>query len=187
MQNLTNNMMSDFINSHLQLIDTNKSLLCLGKGKDGAEAIFFAELGLQIEVLDDSAEVLCELMRKAQEIYKDIAIRHTFITYWTPCENCYGTIVSAFFQIAKEEQTIMFEKIYTSLSKGGLFIGEFFSESQPHYKSGGPIEEDRLYGLKNTSDNIKNLPFVVHKLSQEVIFLKDGKKASVIRIILEKK
>ena len=180
-----------FIESQFYRFEKAERILCLGEG-EGRNAIFLAEQGVpHVEALDASFVALSRLRHFAKERYVTIALRHTLISHWAPHPNSYDAIVCSYLHLPKPEQKPLFEKIIYALKPTALFIGEFFSTSQRYFKSGGPLDEALLYDINHLNELFKSLPCVIHKLSQEVIVLREGAKhigeGSVIRVVLEKK
>ncbi|ACZ13256.1 class I SAM-dependent methyltransferase [Sulfurospirillum deleyianum] len=179
-----------FIESQFYRMEKAKRVLCLGEG-EGRNALFLAEQGIpHVEALDASFVALSRLRHLAKERYVAITLCHTLIAYWSPRKESYDAIVCSYLHLQKPEQKLLFEKIIDALKPKGVFIGEFFSTSQRHFKSGGPMDEDLLYDINHLSHLLKSLPCLIRKLSQEVIRLEEGTKhvgeASVIRMVIEK-
>lgn len=179
---------NDFVKEHTDLLVNAKSILCLAEG-EGRNAIYLADMGLNVEALDASDVALLKLRKRAKEHYVGIQVRHTLLEYWQP-QNRYDAVVCTYLQLPKNNQFLLFEKAMAALMPEGIFIAELFSESQIHFHSGGPKNSDLLYDINDILDCIKKLPCKALKLSQEVIMLNEGEahvgRASVIRIILKK-
>lgn len=177
-----------FVKEYSELLLPLGTLLYLGVN-ESETAIFLADKGLCVEALDMFDVPLMQLRKKAREHYLYIKARHTHLVYWNP--SCsYGAVVCSYFHVPKKEQKMLFEKCFDALKEGGVFMAEFFSESQVTFHSGGPSHIGLLYDFNDISTILKTLPCHLLKLSQEVIPLKEGGKhherASVIRIIARK-
>jgi len=179
---------NNFIEQNSSLIGQNTIVLCLGEG-EGRNAIFLAKKGCQVEALDASDIGLQKLQKRALEEDLAITIRHTLLENWQPARK-YDVILSTFTHLHKKQQKEMFVKALDGLKDGGYFIAEFFSVDQINFKSGGPKDINLLYQLDEVYGFLKILPCTIHKLSQEIVTLHEGKghngKASVIRIIIQK-
>jgi len=177
-----------FIKEHVDLLVHAKRCICLGEG-EGRNAVYLADLGLNVEALDASDVALAKLRKRAKEHYVAIKTRHTLLEYWQP-EPIYDAVVCTYLDLAKNEQMMLFEKAVAALAPEGIFIAELFSESQIHFNSGGPKNALLLYDINAIIAWIKRLPCKVLKLSQEIVMLNEGTqhvgRASVIRIILKK-
>lgn len=180
---------NNFVKENVALFKNMRKVLCLGEG-EGRNALFLAKLGLEVEALDASDVALFKLQKRAQEEHLFITLRHTLLEYWSP-EPLYDAVVCTYLHLPKNDQKELFKKSLQALKTGGLFIAELFSESQLLYSSGGPKERELLYEFDTTLNTLKSLPCTILKLAQEMVTLNEGEKhngrASVIRIILEKK
>ena len=179
---------NSFIEQNSLLLEKNSTVLCLGEG-EGRNALFLAKQGFEVEALDASDIGLNKLQKRALEENVAITIRHTLIENWQPIKK-YDAIVSTFMHLPRDMQQEMFIKSLDALKENGYFIAEFFSIDQLNFLSGGPKDEDLLYQLDDLYKLFSSLPCTIHKLSQEIIELEEGKghkgEASVIRIILRR-
>jgi len=179
---------NSFIKENSHLLEKNTTVLCLGEG-EGRNAIFLAKKGLHVEALDASDIGLKKLHKKA--LAEDIAvtIRHTLLENWQPAKK-YDAIISTFTHLERNEQKEMFIKSIDALKENGYFIAEFFSVDQINFLSGGPKDINLLYQLDDLYKLFATLPCTIHKLSHEIVTLKEGTghngEASVIRIILRR-
>lgn len=179
-----------FIKENAHLVRENSRILLLGEG-EGRNAIFFAKKdpSLHIEALDASDVGLQKLQKRAREENVAITIRHTLIEHWKPYGE-YNAIITTFLHLHVAKRNEMLQKAFDALCSGGYFIAEFFSQEQLHYKSGGPKDLDLLYRLDDVLHFFEKLPCEIHKLSQELTHLSEGKghvgEASVIRVIIKK-
>ena len=177
-----------FIEQNSDILEKNSTVLCLGEG-EGRNALFLAKQGFDVEALDASDVGLKKLQKRALEENVAITIRHTLIENWQPIRK-YDTIVSTFMHLPRQMQKEMFIKALDALKENGYFIAEFFSIDQLNFLSGGPKDEDLLYQLDDLYKLFSSLPCTIHKLSQEIIELDEGKghkgEASVIRIVLRR-
>ena len=177
-----------FIEQNSDILEKNSTVLCLGEG-EGRNALFLAKQGFEVEALDASDVGLKKLQKRALEENVAITIRHTLIENWQPIKK-YDAIVSTFMHLPRNMQKEMFIKALDALKENGYFIAEFFSIDQLNFLSGGPKDEDLLYQLDDLYKLFSSLPCTIHKLSQEIIELDEGKghkgEASVIRIVLRR-
>lgn len=179
---------NNFIEQNSHLLEKNSKILCLGEG-EGRNALFLAKQGFDVEALDASDVGLKKLQKRALEEDVAITIRHTLIENWQPIRK-YDAIVSTFMHLPRVMQKEMFIKTLDALRENGYFIAEFFSIDQLNFLSGGPKDEDLLYQLNDLYKLFSSLPCTIHKLSQEIIDLEEGKghkgEASVVRIVLRR-
>ena len=177
-----------FIKEHFELLSPLESVLCIGV-KESESAIFLADKGLRVDALDSSDIALLKLRKRACENYVAINVRHTLLGYWSP-STLYGAVICSYVHLPKKQQKMLFEKSFDALRNEGIFIAEFFSESQVTFHNGGPHNIALLYDFNDISAILKSLPCHLLKLSQEVILLNEGEKhairTSVIRVIARK-
>lgn len=177
-----------FIKEHLELLAPLDSVLCIGV-RESESAIFLADKGLCVDALDTSDVALIQLRKRARENYVAINVRHTLVEYWEP-STLYGAVICSYVHLPKKQQKMLFVKSFDALKEEGVFIAEFFSESQVTFHNGGPHNIALLYDFNDISAILKSLPCHLLKLSQEVILLNEGEKhairTSVIRVIARK-
>ena len=179
---------NSFIEQNSNLLQKNSKVLCLGEG-EGRNAVFLAKKGLHVEALDASDVGLRKLQQQALKENIAITVRHTLLENWQPAHK-YDAIISTFTHLDKDGQQDMFIKSIDALKENGYFIAEFFSVDQVNFLSGGPKDTNLLYQLDDLYKLFSTLPCTIHRLSQEIVTLKEGKghngEASVVRIILKR-
>lgn len=167
---------------------SSKRILCLGD-KEGSHALFLAQNGIHVEVLELSNEGVFDIYKHASPHCIDMKLCHTTLEHWKPTPFFDG-IVCTFVHVSKKEQLHLFEKCCEALYPGGILVAELFSESQKSFQSGGPKELEKLYNLNQTLRILKTLPFSIDKFSQEIIpYGKEEApraKASVLHIVATK-
>lgn len=177
-----------FIKEHWELLAPLECVLCIGV-KESESAIFLADKGLRVDALDSSDMALLKLRKHAHENYVAINVCHTLLEYWTP-STLYGAVICSYIHLPKQQQKMLFVKSFDALREEGIFMAEFFSESQVTFHNGGPQNIAFLYDFNDISTILKSLPCHLLKLSQEIIPLNEGGKhairTSVIRVIARK-
>lgn len=180
---------NNFIKENSHLLEKNATVLCLGEG-EGRNAIYLAKKGLHVEALDASDVGLKKLQKKSLEENVAITIRHTLLENWQPAKK-YDAIISTFTHLPRPTQKEMFIKCIDALKENGYFIAEFFSIDQINFLSGGPKDTNLLYQIDDLYKLLTSLPCTIHKLSQEIVTLQEGKghngEASVVRIVLQRR
>lgn len=163
-----------------------QAFLCLGEG-EGRNAIYFASRGYDVVALDASDIGLKKLETLAEEAEVYVKTRCVDLNEWEPSKK-YGSIVTSFLHMYKNERRALFDKIDSCLKEKGFFVGEFFSQNQLNYDSGGPKDLDLLYTIDDFLDAFPNCS--KHKVEEVEVELDEGKghqgKASVIRVIIQK-
>ncbi|EJF06293.1 Tellurite resistance protein TehB [Thiovulum sp. ES] len=162
-----------------------KNLICFGEG-EGRNAVYLAEKGFSVTALDSSEVGLKKAKDFAKENNLEIETILTKIEDFRTSEK-FDIAISSFMHIHSGLQKTAFEKIVLSLKVGGVFIGEFFSEEQLNFSSGGPKDIDLLYSEKEVREILSNLNCKIKKCEVEKTTLNEGKghigEASVLRIV----
>ena len=176
---------NEFLASNLELIKSQKKMLCLGEG-EGRNAIFFAKNGFDVTAIDASDLGLKKLENRAIEEKLSIKTVCMDLNLWKAVEK-YDVIVASYLHMYKNEREELFKKIEESLNIDGYFIGEFFSNKQLSYSSGGPKDLDLLY---TTEDFINYFQNCEKKVSEEIVNLDEGighqGEACVIRVVIKR-
>lgn len=177
---------NSFLLSCMSNFKKTQRFLCLGEG-EGRNAIYFAIKGFEVVALDASDIGLKKLEVLAQEAKVQVKTKCIDLNNWEPSKK-YGSIVSSFLHMYKDDRELLFKKIESCLKEGGFFVGEFFSTNQLKYESGGPKDIDLLYSIDDFSNSF--LTCSKHKIEEVETILDEGKghqgKASVIRVIIQK-
>ena len=176
---------NEFLASNLELIKSQKKMLCLGEG-EGRNAIFFAKNGFDVTAIDASDLGLKKLENRAIEEKLSIKTVCMDLNLWKAVEK-YDVIVASYLHMYKNEREELFKKIEESLNIDGYFIGEFFSNKQLSYSSGGPKDLDLLYTTEDFTNYFQNCK---KKVSEEIVNLDEGighqGEACVIRVVIKR-
>ncbi len=176
---------NEFLASNLELIKSQKKMLCLGEG-EGRNAIFFAKNGFDVTAIDASDLGLKKLENRAIEENINIKTVCMDLNFWEDNQK-YDVIVASYLHMYKNEREELFKKIEESLNIDGYFIGEFFSNKQLSYSSGGPKDLDLLYTTKDFTNYFENCK---KKVSEEIVNLDEGighqGEACVIRVVIKR-
>ncbi|PLY07368.1 MAG: tellurium resistance protein [Arcobacter sp.] len=164
----------------------SQRFLCLGEG-EGRNAVYFASKGYEVVALDASDIGLKKLEALAEEEEVYVKTRCVDLNEWEPSKK-YGSIVTSYLHMYKNEREALFNKIESCLKEGGFFVGEFFSTNQLNYQSGGPKDIDLLYTVDDFLNAFPNC--TKHKVEELETNLEEGNghqgKAYVIRVIIQK-
>ena len=176
---------NEFLASNLELVKSQKKMLCLGEG-EGRNAIFFAKNGFDVTAIDASDLGLKKLENRAIEENLNIKTVCMDLNLWKAVEK-YDVIVASYLHMYKIEREELFKKIEESLNIGGYFIGEFFSTKQLSYSSGGPKDLDLLYTVE---DFMGYFNLCEKTITEEIVILDEGighqGEACVIRVKIKK-
>jgi cyclopropane fatty-acyl-phospholipid synthase-like methyltransferase len=173
-----------FIASKIKSFPKGAKVLCLGEG-EGRNAIFLAKRGFEVTALDASDIGLKKLDMRAKEENLNIKTVLIDLNEWE-ADDKYDVILATYLHMYKNEREDLFEKIDDSLDVDGIFIGEFFSQEQINYTSGGPKDLDLLY----TTNDFKYFSLYENEIKQIETILDEGPghqgEASVVRVFVEK-
>ena len=172
-----------FIALKSKLFKKGSKVLCLGEG-EGRNAIFLAKKGFDVTAIDASDIGLSKLEQRAKEENLNIKTICIDLNDWNTNEK-YDVIVASYLHMYKEDRAKLFENIEESLNPDGYFVGEFFSQNQLNFSSGGPKDKELLY----LEEDFKNhYVFSGAEVKEQITILDEGKghqgEASVIRVLL---
>ena len=177
---------NEFLAACINNFSKNERILFLGEG-EGRNAVYFAKKGYDVRALDASDIGLKKLTEFAKEEGVNVKTTCLDLEQWRASKK-FGGILASFLHLESPLREQVFQKIEDGLKPGGFFVAEFFSKKQLNYNSGGPKDENLLYGV----DSFKGLfkTSIIHKLLEEEVVLDEGNghkgKASVIRLIVQK-
>jgi hypothetical protein len=179
-----------FIAEESKKFDKNSQVICYGEG-EGRNAVFLAKQHFKVTALEPSTIGIEKAKKLALINNVSINFVNSFVEEYSTRAN-FDYAISSFMHVPKESRKVVFFKIIESLKSGGFFVGEFFSKNQLKFNSGGPKDSNLLYSsteMKQLFYSFENCN--VQKCDEVEIELIEGKghngKASVLRIILEKK
>ncbi len=177
---------NEFLVSCINNFSKKERILFLGEG-EGRNAVYFAKKGYEVRALDASDVGLSKLQDFAKEEHVEIKTTCLDLEKWRPNKK-FGGILASFVHLESPLREQVFKNIEKGLKSGGFFVGEFFSKKQLNYSSGGPKDENLLYGLDSFKGLFKSS--IIHKLLEVEVELNEGNghkgKASVIRLIVQK-
>ncbi|AXH11204.1 SAM-dependent methyltransferase [Halarcobacter bivalviorum] len=176
---------NSFISSKIKSFPANSKVLCLGEG-EGRNAIFLAQRGFEVSAIDASDIGLSKLQQRAKEEGLNIKTICIDLNEWE-VEEKYDVIVASYLHMYEKDRDRLFDNIDESLKENGIFVGEFFSQNQLKYDSGGPKDKELLYKVE---DFKTHYTFSEAQVKEQITILDEGKghqgEASVIRVVLQK-
>ncbi len=180
---------TSFIQEHCTALQAPKKILCLGDTQ-GNTALFLAQKGIDIEVLEIEELSPLSIHKSIGEHYQPMRVCHSSLLTWEK-ENIFDIIVCTFLHIPKASQPSLLEKCFQALKNHGVLIAELLSESQKSLEPKAfSSESDYLFNFNQTLKALKETPFRIDKFSQEIIALKDEnlieKRTSVLHIVATK-
>jgi len=177
---------NEFLVSCINNFSKKERILFLGEG-EGRNAVYFAKKGYEVRAVDASDVGLAKLNQFAQNQGVTIKTTCLDLKVWR-AKKKFGGILASFLHMESPLREQVFQRIEDGLKSGGFFVGEFFSKKQLKYNSGGPKDENLLYGVDSFKGLFKSS--IIHKLLEEEVVLNEGKghqgKAFVIRLIVQK-
>lgn len=176
-----------FFKQELDRLTPGKILLpCEGEGRN---AVYAAEKGWHVDAFDFSHKGKEKCVELAKE--RNVTIGNFWVSTaedFQPFEAYYDEVGLFFCHIAPESRIPFHQEMVKSLKTGGRILFEAFPKEQLAYDSGGPPVEERLFDLKEVSEDFKGLEF--HTVERMVVELNEGPyhqgNGSVIRMIGEK-
>ncbi len=176
---------NSFIASKIKSFPANSKVLCLGEG-EGRNAIFLAKKGFEVTAIDASDIGLSKLEQRAKEEGLNIKTICIDLNEWQ-AEEKYDVIVASYLHMYEKDRDRLFDNIDDSLKENAVFVGEFFSQNQLNYNSGGPKDKELLYKVE---DFKAHYTFSEAEVKEQITILDEGKghqgEASVIRVVLQK-
>jgi len=162
-------------------------ILSLGEG-EGRNAVFLAELGLQVTASDTSHAGFQKMQKLADSRNVQVSERLENVVSGNWDDETWDGILNIFCHVTSEGRKIIAEKAAKSLKPGGIFLTEQFSKEQLNYTSGGPKDPDMLVSLEEFETEFSS-DFEIILLEKKVIYLDEGHHkgdGSVVRLIARK-
>lgn len=186
---------SDFARFCSEYMKQNEELLELGCG-NGRDSMFFSNNKLNVTAIDQSSVVI----EKLRNDYSDIKfIDDDFINTEVLEKNNFSYIYSRFtlHSITENEENILFERVYNSLNKEGLFFIEARSVKDEIFGLGEMVDRN-TYKYNNHSRRFLVFDEIIKKLKNlefDIVYSDENKDYAVykdmnpvvIRIIAQKK
>lgn len=171
------------------LIRQGGKVLCLGEG-EGRNALYLANEGHDITAIDAS-DVGLEKARKLTLSHgHTIETIHMDLALWHPEADQYDAVATSYLHLPQPLRKEVLVKSISTLKKGGFFIGEFFSQEQLAFSSGGPKDPELLYSVEDMRQNLEGLDAELLELAREETDLDEGVghvgPASVVRVVFKK-
>lgn len=188
-ESLYGTQVNEYVALKSSLLKENSKVLCLGEG-EGRNALFLAKSGHEVSAIDISPEAL----KKAEAILSEnnytIDLKVQDLITWKPKEELYDAVIVTYLHMPKNDFAKVFKSTIKSLKKGALVIGEFFSEKQLEYTSGGPQALEMLYTFESINASLQDETTEILELEETIVHLNEGVghqgEASVIRVVAKK-
>ncbi|GGG20709.1 methyltransferase [Lysinibacillus alkalisoli] len=136
-----------FIKSHVDALQDHKEIAAFAEG-EGRNAVFLAQKGHVVTAFDYAESGLTKTTQLANKNQVTVnTVLCDLINDDLPVQQFDGAIM-VFGHFHKTDQFHVLDKIMTSVKQGGIVMIEVYSETQLHYKTGGPPDQDWLYDAK---------------------------------------
>ncbi|MGG3281384.1 class I SAM-dependent methyltransferase [Paenibacillus solani] len=160
-----------FIADMHKKLDLTGEALAIAEG-EGRNAVFLAREGMNVTVWDYAESGLAKANRLARA--NDVQLKTELVDLeearWT--ENQWDEIVCVFGHFPKELRMKTLEGVKAAVKPGGYFLSEVYSPYQIPYRSGGPQDQQFLYGPEEFLELFADWR-IVHFFMGEV-FRKEG-------------
>jgi len=172
-----------------QYIDNNKAgnLLLPAEG-EGRNAVYAASKGWNVEAFDISEIARTKAINLASINNVSINYKICDILNYEVQTNNFDLIAIIYFHFQHSDIKFLFNKLFSSLKKGGCVLFEAFEKKQINFISGGPKVEKMLYSIDEVKEFFTN--FYELNVWEEKIFLNEGLlhngEAQVVRAIAKK-
>ena len=177
-----------FLASHADRLPEDGAVLDLAGG-EGRNALFLANQGYDVTLLDYSEVALEKATAWAEREGVSLTTLHADITTWAP-ERTWDAVVATFVHLPVQWQPRLYQIMQTALAPGGVIIAEWFRPAQraEGYTSGGPPDINMMV----TADDLRAAfdPQGIVHLKTTLADLDEGEghqgTGAVVRLIWEK-
>lgn len=179
---------NDFLRSQEQLIRSGgRRTLCIGEG-EGRNAIWLAQLGLEVTAIDLSPVGLKKAGERASRLGLSITTIVADLATWRFEPGAWDLIVSIFCHLPPDLRSRVHRGVVEGLAPNGLFITELYRPSQLTRGTGGPPDPILLASAEELKPDLDGLRFLhLEELSRDVI---EGRYhtgiADVVQIVARK-
>jgi 2-polyprenyl-3-methyl-5-hydroxy-6-metoxy-1,4-benzoquinol methylase len=111
----------------------------------GRNAVWLAERGLEVTVVDLSAEGIARALELAHSRGVRLQVYCADLLQWNAGSAVFDLVVAVYFHLPPAHRRDVHARLYESLKPGGHLLVEGFHKKQIAHSSGGPCEPDMLY------------------------------------------
>lgn len=172
-----------FVVRYAGMIPAGGSVLELGGG-DGRNAVYLAQQGHYVTLVDFSGTALQRAGARAQEPGVSLRLLQADVAGWQ-AEDRWDAVVATFLQLLPHERPILYRLVQQVLEPGGLFIALLFRPEQitEGYESGGPPVLDRMVTEEELQTHFSDGDIL--RLKPVVVSLDEGPHLSGEAALLE--
>lgn len=158
---------NDFLKAHAKQL--SGPVLSIAEG-EGRNAVFLAQLGLEVHGVDASEVGLQKAQKLAEANHVRITTELADLNDFLPKENHYGAVVSISAHLPLAIRKRLYPRLEACLKPGGLLLLESYSEAQLEKQTGGPKEIDSLMSREKLKREFSQLQIEhLEELDREVI------------------
>jgi hypothetical protein len=157
-------------------------VLSLAEG-EGRNAVFLAELGLQVHAVDGSSVGLKKAQRLADSRGVEIQTEVADLATFQPATNFFRSVISISAHLPGVIRSRLYPLIEQCLLPNGLLLLEAYSENQLCRNTGGPKDIDMLMSVSKIGREFPNLePVILQEIKREVC---EGKHHSGLASVIQ--
>ncbi|MBF6057585.1 SAM-dependent methyltransferase [Thiomicrorhabdus heinhorstiae] len=152
---------NDFLKLAIQRLNpqAGQRVLCLAEG-EGRNAVYLAELGLDVHAVDASKTGLQKARSLAEARGVEIGTEVIDLADYDLGEQRWDYIVSIFCHLPEALRVEVHAKVCRALKPGGHFILEAYRPEQIAFASGGPKDPSMMMDLSRLQCECQSLEFV---------------------------
>lgn len=177
-----------FLVTQAALVPPHADVVELGAG-EGRNAVWLAQQGHRVTVVDYATEGLAKATRLARERGVTLDPIEADVTAWQP-DRTWDAVVATYLHLPPPDRPTLYRLVQRILKPGGVFIAEWFRPEQitGGYKSGGPPSAEYMVTAEELAAHFSSDGILV--LEEVETELQEGTHhrgpAAVVRIVWRK-
>lgn len=148
----------------------------------GRNAVWLAEQGLDVTLVDLSAEGLARARELAESRKTTIHAIHADLLEWAWPREAYDLIVAIYFHLPPAARQRVHSQMTIALKTAGYLILEGFHVNQIQYRSGGPRDPALLFDEAILRDDFRSL--AIEELRVERVELNESRLHSGLAALI---
>lgn len=161
-----------FLKGQAQLLRPGLKALSVADG-EGRNSVWLAEEGLAVTAIELSPVALHKARRLAASRHAEVDFVLADILSWQWPHGGYDLVAGIFVQfVAPAERAILFQRMQSALSPGGLLLLQGYTPKQLEYRTGGPSALENLYTEKLLREAFGNMEII--ELREHEDMLEEG-------------
>jgi SAM-dependent methyltransferase len=175
---------NSYLLSQAHRLVPGRRALAVGDG-EGRNAVWLAERGLEVTLVDISPVGIGKALRLARERSCRIEAIAADLTRWDWPEGRFDLAVEIFVHVPVAQRRHIHRAMAASLGPGGLALVEAFQKGQRERPSGGPKSAPLLYDAPSLAEDFADLATL--ELLEGTVLLAEGARhrgpAAVVRYL----